>query len=311
MTEISIVIPVYNSEESLFELGRRIVDALKGYDYELILVNDCSTDNSWQKIIELTDADPHVKGINLRKNFGQDNALMAGFHHSCGKYIVVMDDDLQHSPSDVLKLYDKCKEGYDICYANFSHKQQALWKNIGSYLNGKIAEILIKKPKNIYLSPFKVIKSEVIREVKHYDGPYPYIQGLLLHITNNIGQITVEHQKRYRGKSNFNFFRSLYVFLNLITTFSIIPLRFSAILGIITSLTGFTAVPFYIVGYFQGNHRFYGWTTIVLLLLIIGGMILFCLGVIGEYLGRMYMKVNNNPQFIIKEIVENSGDGQR
>ncbi|MDM8554461.1 glycosyltransferase family 2 protein [Desulfococcaceae bacterium HSG7] len=303
MKKISIVIPVYNSEPIIFELNRQITDALANIDYELILINDQSTDGSWKKIDQLARQHPNIIGINLRKNYGQDNAIMAGLNFASGNYLVIMDDDLQHSPEDIIRLYNKCREGYDICYANFLKKKQAFWKNSGSWLNGKTAEILLNKPKEIYLSPFQIIHRDIIEQVIKYQGPYPYIQGLLLDLTNNVTQINVEHHKRYEGKSNFNLIRSSKIFFKLVTSFSVIPLRIATIMGFVTSSIGFILVPFYLFSHFFGSRVVEGWTTIVLLQLIIGGLILLSLGVIGEYIGRMYLNLNHKPQYNIKKVV--------
>jgi len=303
MKEISIVIPVFNSADILPELTRQINDALIDIDYELLLINDKSNDNSWGIIKRLSVSHQNLTGINLRKNYGQDNAIMAGLTFASGNYIVIMDDDLQHSPKDITRLYKKCKEGYDICYAHFLKKKQAFWKNIGSWLNGKVAEILLHKPKFIYLSPFQIVNRDIIDQVIKYQGPYPYIQGLLLDLTDNITQIDVGHHKRHAGKSNFNFIRSSRIFFKLATSFSVIPLRISTIMGFLISSIGFILVPFYIYRYFLGDRIVEGWITIVLLQLIIGGFILVSLGVIGEYIGRMYLNINNKPQYSIKEVI--------
>jgi len=303
MKKISIVIPVFNSEEILLELSRQIQDALTGLDYELILVNDKSVDGSWEKIRQLAGSHQNITGINLRKNFGQDNAIMAGLNFASGSYTVIMDDDLQHSPEDIIKLYHKCREGYDICYANFIKKKQAFWKNFGSWLNGKIAEILIGKPKYIYLSPFQIIRKDVIDRVIEYRGPYPYLQGLLLDLTDNVTQIDIKHHKRYKGESNFNFIRSLRIFIKLATSFSVIPLRVATLMGLISSVVGFLLILYYLFSHFFGERIVEGWTTIVLLQLTIGGLILLSLGAIGEYIGRIYLNINNKPQYNIKEVV--------
>jgi len=224
MINISIVIPVYNSEDNLFELNNQIQKQLKKINFELILVNDQSKDNSWKIINNLTKENPNIIGINLRKNSGQDNAIFAGINYAQGEYIVIMDDDLQHSPSDILKLYEEIKKGYDVCYANFENKKQVLWKNIGSWLNGKIAEIIINKPKEIYLSPFKIIKKDIIDEVKLTNYLYPYIDGIIFLITNNITQIDAKHYDRFSGTSNYTLLESIKIFMKQATSFSVFPL---------------------------------------------------------------------------------------
>ncbi len=304
MKEISIVIPVYNSEGNLIELARQVHDALAEISYELILVNDGSKDASWEHIVQLCRQNNHVIGVNLRKNSGQDNAIMAGLSYATGNYTVIMDDDIQHSPYDIITLYDECRQGYDVCYANFLKKNQALWKNMGSWFNGKIADVLIDKPKHIYLSPFQIIRKEVVDEVLKYKGPYPYVQGLLLQTTNNVTQIIIEHHERYKGKSNFNLFRSISVFVKLATSFSVYPLRIASLLGFFVASIGFGLALFYLFEYFLTDHAVEGWLTLVLINLIIGGLVLASIGLIGEYMGRMYLSLNSKPQYTIKETVK-------
>ena len=299
MRELSIVIPVYNSSSCARKLTEQIADALQGIDYDQIMVNDCSTDNSWEEICKLINENFPVKGINLRKNAGQDNAIFAGLQNADGNYVVIMDDDLQHSPYDIAKLYNAVKKGYDVCYADFPTKKQKLWKNIGSWFNGKIAEKVISKPAGLYLSPFKIITSDVVNLMLQSSNLFPYIDGLIFQITKNIIQIPVEHHKRASGKSNYTFYKSVKVFSSLLFGFSVLPLKFSSIVGFVSSLTGFILALFYLIEHFLGKNNVEGWTTIVLLILFIGGLILLSLGIIGEYIGRMYLTVNHSLRFSI------------
>lgn len=303
MPEISIVIPVYNSSECVELLTQKIADALKGFDYEQIMVNDCSRDSSWEKINSVVASGFPVVGINLRKNSGQDNAILAGLTHANGNWIVIMDDDLQHSPSDILSLYNEAKKGFDVCYADFPRKKQKLWKNMGSWLNGKCAEILISKPKNLYLSPFKIISKGVKDEIIRTGSLYPYIDGLIFQVTQNITQITVEHHKRAAGKSNYNLLRSIKVFSKLLFGFSVIPLRISSYIGSLSAIAGFVLGLYYFISHLLYGSDVTGWTSIVVLILFIGGLNLLSLGVIGEYLGRSYLTLNRTPRFTVKEIV--------
>ncbi len=301
--EISIVIPVYNSEDCVIELNRQINDALKGYNYEIILVNDQSPDRSWERIQEVAKKDKNVIAVNLRKNAGQDNAIIAGFSLVSGNYVVVMDDDLQHSPYDIPQLYEEIIKGYDVCYANFARKKQSWWKNFGSWLNGKIAETVIMKPRDIYLSPFKIIRRGVVDEIVKYRGTFPYIDGLIFQVSGNISQIPVEHHERYEGKSNYSLVKSILVFMKLVTGFSVKPLRLSSFVGMITAIIGFIYGLYNVVDYFITDHIVEGWTTITVLILFLGGLILMSLGMIGEYIGRTYLILNGKPQYSIKEII--------
>lgn len=305
MKEISIVIPVYNSEGCVRELSKQIKEALEGVSYEQIMVNDCSRDNSWSEIQNVIKEGFPVVGINLRKNSGQDNALFAGLSHAVGEWVVIMDDDLQHSPKDIIKLYKKVREGFDVCYADFPVKKQRLWKNLGSWFNGKCAELLISKPKGVYLSPFKIISGKVAREIVQSHTLYPYIDGLIFQVTKNITQIPIEHHKREIGESNYNLIKSIKVFAKLLFGFSVIPLRISSYLGALSAIAGFMLGIIYIIQYFLGRTAVEGWTTIVILILFIGGLNLISLGVIGEYLGRSYLTINNCPRFVIADICKN------
>jgi undecaprenyl-phosphate 4-deoxy-4-formamido-L-arabinose transferase len=305
MINISIVIPVYNSEDNLFELNNQIQKQLKKINFELILVNDQSKDNSWKIINNLTKEDPNIIGINLRKNSGQDNAIFAGINYAQGEYIVIMDDDLQHSPSDILKLYEEIKKGYDVCYANFKNKKQVLWKNIGSWLNGKMAELIIDKPKEIYLSPFKIIKKDVIDEVKLTNYLYPYIDGIIFSITSNITQIDAKHHDRFSGSSNYTLLESIKVFMKLATGFSVFPLRVASFVGALTSVSGFILGLYFILDYFINSSSPEGWTSMIVIVLFLGGTILMSLGIVGEYLGRIYLSINKKKSYTIKEKVNN------
>lgn len=303
MKEISIVIPVYNSHECVAELSRQIKDALKGIEYEQIMVNDCSKDSSWEEIQKEASQNPNLLGINLRKNGGQDSAIITGLNYASGKWIVIMDDDLQHSPYDIPKLYEEAKKGFDVVYANFEAKKQKLWKNLGSWFNGKISEIAIQKPKEIYLSPFKIVSKGVVDEMVKFNNLFPYIDGLIFQVTRNITQIDIEHHKRELGQSNYNLVKSIKVFLRMMFGFSTMPLNLASWTGFFSAIAGFGLAIFYFVEYLQGKADVTGWTTIVILILILGGLILVALGIIGKYLGQVYLTVNNQPKFIVKETV--------
>jgi len=303
MNEISIVIPVFNSGDILNELHRQIQLALKNKTFELILVDDCSSDNSWEVIKLLAAKDKNIIAIKLRKNFGQDNALMTGFKYASGNFVVIMDDDLQHSPYDIIKLYERCREGFDICYAKFFEKEHNFWKKTGSAFNGFSAVMLFDKPKGIYMSPFKIVKLEIIKEILQYTGPLPYVDGLLLEVTRNLATVEVEHFARFKGKSNYNLFKSLSVYLKTLTGFSVIPLRFASVVGFISSIAGFVMAIYFIIEYFAINATVEGWTSLIISILIVGGLMLMSLGLIGEYLGRMFLTLNKKPQSSIDEII--------
>ena len=302
----SVVIPVYNSADCIEELINRLVDVLDDIEnkYEIILINDYSKDSSWEKIVECCNENNNIIGINFRKNFGQDNAIMAGLKYSSGKSIIIMDDDLQHDPMDIPSLLDKLNKGSDVVYANFLSKKQSLIKNIGSWFNGKIANIIINKPKEIYLSPFKAINRSIIIEILKYNGPYPYIDGLIFRVTRNINQISIQHHKRFSGKGNYGLIKSIGVWLKLATNFSVLPLRISTTLGFLSSGVGFVVGSVFIIQQLIYNNAPAGWASNVVIVLFIGGIQLISLGLIGEYVGRLFLHHSEEPQFTIYEIIE-------
>lgn len=303
MKEISVVIPVYKSEKCIPELTKQISDALKDFSWELILVNDCSPDNSWTEIKKVAAENNNITGINLRKNGGQDLAILAGLNHAKGKWIVIMDDDLQHSPYDIPKLYAQAQKGFDVVYADFKQKKQKLWKNLGSWLNGKVSEITLGKPKGIYLSPFKIISSSVVKEMCRLNNLFPYIDGLIFQVTKNITQINIEHHKREYGKSNFTLVKSMQVFFRMMFGFSTFPLNFATYIGFFSSTMGFVLAIYFLVKFLLGLEPLTGWTSLIMVILILGGLILLALGIIGKYIGQMYLTINNSPKYIIKETV--------
>jgi glycosyltransferase involved in cell wall biosynthesis len=302
--QLSIVVPVYRSAECLPELVRRVEKEVARYfqSYELVLVNDDSPDASWEVIQRLVSEHNFVTGLNLRKNAGQDNAIMAGLKSAMGDVVVIMDDDLQHDPSDIVALHNQIEAGFDVVYARFEQKQQAAWKNLGSWFNDRIAVLTLGKPKNVYMSPYKAIRREVVHEIIKYSGPYPYIDGLIFAVTSKITQVTAMHHTRFAGRSNYNLVRSIKVFLKLATGFSASPLRMVAFLGCAMSLLAFLLAAFFVVDTLIRSRGPEGWASVIVAVLFIGGIQLIGLGAVGEYVGRIFVTQNARPQFTVKEI---------
>lgn len=301
--ELSIIIPVYKSASILSELIKQIENALMQTPlkhYEVILINDCSPDNSWQIIEELCERYSFVKGINLRKNTGQHNAIMAGLNHSNGKIIVMMDDDLQHHPQYVYNFYKKIQEGYDVCYTKYLERKHAKWKIMGSMFNDWAAEIFLQKPKGLYLSSFKAITVDIKNEIIKYTGSFTYVDGLILMITSNITTIEVEHHERYDGTGNYNFRRLVHLWIQMATNFSIVPLRIASILGLLFATFGFLYTIWLIIGKFTFGITPTGWSSLIISILVFGGVQLLAIGMIGEYIGRIYLNLNRKPQYILK-----------
>ncbi len=306
--ELSIVIPVYKSQNILPKLVLELqknINFVK--DWELVLVNDSSPDESWEVIKELSCEYKFIKGINLRKNAGQHNAIMAGLNYANGEVIVMMDDDLQHSPTYIKNLYDEIKKGFDVCYTNFENKQHQNWKILGSKFNDLVANILLKKPKNLYLSSFKSISKDIKDEIIKYDGPYPYVDGLIVLTTNNISTIKIKHYARIDGEGNYNLIKSTSLWLKMATSFSILPLRIATMMGVFISIISFILGIYFIFLKLFSNTAPTGWTSLMVVVLFLGGIQLISLGIIGEYLGRSYLKLNKKQQFVVGEILESKG----
>lgn len=300
---LSIVVPVYRSAPILPRLVEQIFAemCLSGLaeNFELLLVNDASPDNSWQVIRTLTKTYPFIKGISLRRNFGQHNATMAGLNHARGNIIILMDDDLQHPPQAIGNMVRAINDGYDVCYTQYLNRQHATWKKLGSRFNDWVATHLLNKPRGLYLSSFKAIRKEIVDEIIKYDGPYAYIDGLILDTTRSITTIDIEHQARNEGKGNYSLRRSLSLWLKMATSFSIVPLRLATLIGFTLAVLSAVMVIFVIMQKILHPEITAGWTSLMATVLFIGGMQMLFIGMIGEYIGRAYLKLNHKPQFVI------------
>lgn len=305
---LSIVIPVYGSERVLPELVAQIRRVVEGIDdvrhnYEIIFVCDRSPDNSWRVIQSLSSDFPQLHGILLRMNAGQHNALMAGFAQARGEIIVTMDDDLQHSPADIPKLLLELSQGHDVAYARFKKRKHAPWKIAGSRLNDVVAGYLMQKPRGLYLSPFRAMKAAIRDEILLYRGPYVYVDGLILTVTRNIATVDVDHHDRYAGDSGYSFRKSVSLWLKMATSFSIVPLRLTSLLGLFFSGFGFLLAILLVIQKFTLNIMPIGWSSLIVTILIIGGVQLLALGMLGEYLGRVLLTINSRPQYVVAETV--------
>lgn len=306
---LSLVIPVYGSEPVLPELVRRLQamfdqQARPSGDYELILVCDCSPDRSWAVIRGLAQQYPWVRGILLRMNAGQHNALMAGFSHARGRVIVTMDDDLQHAPEDIPLLLAELAQGRDVVYARFESRNHAGWKVAGSRLNDLVAGYLMNKPKGLYLSPFRAMTADIRDDILRYQGPYVYVDGLILSVTRNIGTVDVDHHERYAGDSGYSLRKSISLWLKMATNFSIVPLRITSFVGLCFAGVGFVLALMLIIQKLTLDRMPIGWSSLIVTVLIVGGVQLLALGMLGEYLGRVLLILNSRPQYVVGETTD-------
>lgn len=306
MQKISFVIPCYRSALTIEKVVNEIRETMPGisnYDYEIILVNDCSPDDTFGVIRKLALEDERILSINLARNFGQHAALMAGFRHTTGDIIVALDDDGQTPADEVGKLIAKIEEGFDVCYAKYDNKKHSAFRNFGSRVNEKMTRVMLGKSKELYVSSYFAVKRFILNEMLRYENSYPYVIGLVLRTTKNICNVPVNHREREIGKSGYTLSKLLALWMNGFTAFSVIPLRITTYLGCFCAFAGFVYSIVTIIRKIVDNQAPMGYPTLICAVTIIGGVIMMMLGLVGEYVGRMYITMNNAPQYVIREVV--------
>lgn len=304
MKKISFVIPCYGSEntiEAVIDEIRVIISKRREFDYEIMAVNDCSPDNVFGKLKTLARNDLKVKVINLAKNMNRPGAVMAGLNNVSGDYVVIMDDDGQCPMDKFWELFKPIEEGHDVSIAKYPKRKQSLFKNFGTFVNKKMTEFILKRPKDMEFTNFMLMKSYIVKEIIKYDNPYPYYTGLILRTTSDIVNVEMEQRERFSGDSTFTFFKMLGMWINGLTAFSIKPLRISSLIGSTCAVAGFVFGIITIIRKIVSTNISVGWSSIISIMLFIGGLIMLMLGMIGEYLGRIYISLNKSPQYVIKE----------
>jgi undecaprenyl-phosphate 4-deoxy-4-formamido-L-arabinose transferase len=303
---ISIIIPVYNSESTIFELVETIINQLNEYPLEIILVNDCSSDNSEKICIQLNNKySDKIKCYSLAKNFGEHNAVMAALNESTGAFIVIMDDDFQNPISEDIKLVEAIKNtDVDVVYTYYKKKEHSFFRNLGSRFNNKMSNIMLKKPDHLYLSSFKVLNRFLVNEIIKYKHPFPYIDGLILRTTSKIGKIEVKHDKRTNGESGYTLIKLVSLWSNMVFNFSVLPLRIAIVFGFFSAFIGFL---FAIITFIEKLHNpnlSLGYSIPIILITIFSGVLLISIGIVGEYLGRMFLSQTHKPQYVIRKRFE-------
>ncbi|MEN0075591.1 MAG: glycosyltransferase [Paracraurococcus sp.] len=301
---LSIVVPVYRGATTV----GRLVEALSALrpegGLEIVLVNDGSPDNSGEVCRALqARATVPVTYLEHARNFGEHNAVMTGLRHARGAYVITMDDDLQNPPEEVLKLYDHARlGGWDVVYTRYAEKQHEGWRNLGSRFANRVADTLLDKPKGLYLSSFRCMSALVVREVAKYRGPYPYVDGLIMQVTQRISSIEVLHLARAEGRSNYTLKRLIRLWLNLATNFSVLPLRLAIFAGIAMGILGFL-LALLVVAEAMMSGTPSGWASSMTTMLLLAGVQFLILGVLGEYVGRAFLSANGKPQGVVREII--------
>jgi glycosyltransferase involved in cell wall biosynthesis len=300
---LSIVIPVYRGATSIGPLVDLLIDTLQArFALEIVLVNDCSPDNSEEVCIGLHHRYPGiVRFFSLAKNVGEHNAVMAGLNKSTGDWVVIMDDDFQNPVSEVVKLVSFASEhSYDVVYTEYKQKKHSLFRNLGSWLNDRVANIMLKKPKNLYLSSFKAINRFLVNEIVKYTLPYIYLDGLILRTTSNIGRCAVEHSERTHGRSGYTYKKLFSLWLNMFTNFSILPLRAATWLGFAFAAMGLILGVEMIFEKILNPQLPVGYAFLVFLVILFASVQLVAIGMVGEYLGRIFVYQNKSPQYTIR-----------
>ena len=314
---LSIVIPVYRGAATIGRLVACLEQALsatgggngappprdpeQARDLEIVLVNDGSPDDSGVVCRDLARTRAHLKVVDLARNFGEHNAVMAGLNHCTGDVAVILDDDFQNPPSEVEKLVAAIDAGHDCAWSRYEQKQHHWFRNLGSRFNDRMATLMLGKPRDLYLSSFKALSRFTIDEVVRYKGPYPYLDGLILRVTKNYTTVLCQHDARHAGKSGYTLRKLVALWLNMFTTFSVLPLRIASLVGFLVAVVGCVLAVAFLVERIQHPDLERGWASLMVSMLVLAGMQLMVLGLIGEYLGRLYLQDSGRPQYVVRE----------
>ncbi len=309
--ELSIVIPVYNSGESLRPLTTRLLAALEKLHvtHEIIFVEDGSRDRSWDvlQVIQAEHSD-RVICVQLMRNFGQHNALMCGFRHTQGRFVVTLDDDLQNPPEEIGKLLDAIRsQALDVVYGAPDRRKHRTWRNLGSWMVNVVYRTMFKT--QVSISSFRIIRREVLEATFSYSLNYTFVDGLLAWNSQRIGEVTVEHHPRKIGRSNYSVPKLVVLALNLFSNFSLLPLQAVSLVGFVIAFTGLLAGAYYVLQFLLSNIAVSGYASTIVSILVLGGVQLLSLGMIGEYLGRLHLNVNRKPQYTIRNVCASRGTG--
>lgn len=306
---LSFVIPLYNSAQSIGPLVQAIEALSIEGGHEIVLVNDGSRDDTVKVVRGLmTNATVPVTFVNHARNYGEHNAVLSGYRHARGAYVVNLDDDGQNPPTEAVRLWRHAQqEGLDVVFGHYRVKQHAAWRNFGSWFTNRVTDLALDKPAGFYLSSFRCVAAFVTREVAAHRGPFPYVDGLILQVTQNVGSLEVDHVARQAGQSGYNLRRLIRLWLSALVNFSVMPLRLATLLGLVMSavgLSGLTLV-FYLWATDRGPSQ--GWGSLMGVFLVFSGAQLVLLGLIGEYVGRGFLTINGRPQSVVRS-VERAGE---
>lgn len=300
--QLTVVIPVYNSERTIKPLVDRLQQCLQKERFDVVLVNDGSADQSESVCEQLTHHYDNVRFISLRRNFGEFNAVLCGLTHARGKYTAIIDDDFQNPPEAILTLMDVAVQGnYDVVYSRYAQKKHHWFRNLGSWLVNTLTTYSLGKPKGLYLSSFKLIERDVVAEIVNYTGPYPYIDGLIFRVTRNVGSVEVPHMDRVEGRSNYTVKKLVGLFLNVLIGYSVWPIRLFTVVGFSLLIASVLAGFGLLLGRLTNTLSIPGWAIISWSVWMATALVLTFLGIIGEYIGKLLMTSSGVPPYVEKQ----------
>jgi glycosyltransferase involved in cell wall biosynthesis len=297
---LSVIIPVYNSEKTISKLVEHVLETLDKITLEIVLVNDGSRDRSELVCTQLAQKFSQVKFISLRRNSGEFNAVMCGLNHAVGDYCVMIDDDFQNPPAEILKLVEVAQnQNFDVVYSYYEKKEHSLFRNFGSWLVNRVTTWLLEKPRDLYLSSFKLISLPVVKEIIKYKGPYPYLDGLIFRVTRNVGRVQVSHNAREEGQSGYTLRKLTSLFMTILFGYSLKPIRLLTATGLIFTGLSVLAVLVDFILYLI-HSQFFVLNSILSIVTFFSGLMLTSLGLVGEYVGRIFMVQSGLPQYVEK-----------
>ena len=314
---LSFIIPMYNAADTIAAVVRDIESLTIEGGHEIVLVNDGSGDATSEVVRDLVRRSPvSITLVEHSRNFGEHNAVLSGWRHARGEHLVNLDDDGQNPPAEAVRLWEHAKRtGLDVVYGHYEEKKHSAFRNFGSWFTNRVTDLALDKPHGFYLSSFRCVSAFVAKQVIGYAGPYPYIDGLLLQVTQRFGSIKVRHDERRAGRSGYTFRRLVRLWLSAWVNFSLVPLRVATLLGLITAVLGLLAFAGVVWLWLINRGPAYGWGWVMATVLLFSGTQLVLLGLVGEYLGRMFLAVNQRPQSVVREVVSNvthtAGAGER
>ena len=305
---LSFVVPCYRSAGTIGGVVAEIAETVKAradeFDHEIVLVNDGSPDNVADVITGLCESYPQIVFVNLSRNFGQHSAIMAGFAHTRGEVIISLDDDGQTPANECFKLIDKVREGYDIVYAAYDRREHNVFRNLGSRFNAACNHFFFGQPSDLQVNSYFACQRFVVDAALKYPNPFPFVTGLLFQSVSRYANVPVTHRARQDGKSGYTLKKLISLWANGVTAFSIKPLRFATYLGWLTAVFGFLFALVTVVRKLVTPSIEAGWSSTIAVMLVLGGVIIALIGVVGEYIGRIYLSINRCPQYVVRSVTD-------